>query len=297
MKVSTALTDHQSGFIHTSIHSTMNKTKIKLVSIGHLPIDFPEKKVLGWKSSTFEVVGEIDSFALRCDSDAPDWAFSDDLVRSQLQKTFDADFMVAIVNVPIEDNWYSRRLGNNQIVFTFYETREILEHSNIPIENVIYRMLYAYTLLYKRAGDRIPDFGEVPGFTHDETRGCLFDMNGIKTDLAASCSKAIICDQCQERLRQEKVSNHVIEATKREIKKIRKDLYYRAFGFIKKYPIWSLVLSSVFALLLGITGSVAASFIYDGIKEAHAQAETRNKSAKSSEIGRQAKPETAPTAR
>jgi hypothetical protein len=252
----------------------MNKTRIKLVSIGHLPIDFQEKKVLDWKSSTFEVVGGIDSFALRCDSDAPDWAFSDELVRSQLQRKFDADFMVAIVNVPIEGNWYSRRLGNNQIVFTFYETREILEHYNIPIENVIYRMLYAYTLLYKRAGDRIPGFGEVPNFTHDETRGCLFDMNGIKTDLAASCSNAIICDQCQERLRQERVSNDLIEATKHEIKKIRKDLYYRAFGFIKKYPIWSLILSSAFALALGITGSVAASFIYDGIKTSPAQTGT-----------------------
>jgi len=270
----------------------MSKTRIKLVSIGHLPIDFQEKKVLGWKSSTFAIVGGIDNFALRCDSDAPDWAFSDELVRSQLPKKFDADFMVAIVNVPIENNWYSRRLGNNQIVFTFYETREILEQYNIPIENVIYRMLYAYTLLYKRAGDKIPTFGETPNFTHDETRGCLFDMNGIKTDLAAPCSTAIICDQCQERLRQERVSNDLIEATKLEIKRIRKDLYYRAFGFIKKYPIWALALSSAFALVLGITGSVAASFIYDRIKTQPEQTGTTYQSVKPSGLGQLAKPET-----
>src|SRR5208283_5115351 len=50
-----------------------------------------------------------------------------------------------IVNVPIQDNWYSRRLGNNQVVFTFHQINEFLEHFNIPIENVIYRLLYAYT--------------------------------------------------------------------------------------------------------------------------------------------------------
>jgi hypothetical protein len=244
----------------------MSKTKIKLVSIGHLPLDFQVKKVLRWKSTVFEVFGEFENFALRCDSDGPDWEFSDELVKNQLPNTFDADFMIAIVNVPIQDNWYSRRLGNNQIVFTFHQIREILEHYNIPLENVIYRLLYAYTLLYKRSGDRIPDFGEAPGFTHDETRGCLFDMNGIKTDLVASCDKPIICDECEERLKKERVSNLLIEATQKEIRGIRRDLYYRAFGFIKKHPIWSLFLSAIFAFLIGTAGSLVASFIYDAIK-------------------------------
>lgn len=253
--------------IKYSKRTQMKKIRIKLIAIGHLPINFQERKVLDWQSSTFEVSKEIESFSLTCNSDGPDWAFSDDLVKGQLPKEFDADFMVAIVNVPIEGNWYSRRLGNNQIVFSFYETKDILESCNIPIENAVYRMLYAYTLLYKGSGGRIPGIDEVPGFTHDETRGCLFDMNGIKTDLAASCSNAIICVPCQERLRQERVSNHVIEAIRGEIKRIRKDLYYRAFDFIKKYPIWSLTLSSIFALALGVTGSIIASFLYDAVKE------------------------------
>jgi hypothetical protein len=249
----------------------MSKAKIKLVSIGHLPLDFQVKKVLRWKSSIFEISGEFENFALRCDSDGPGWEFSDELVKTQLPERFDADFMIAIVNVPIQDNWYSRRLGNNKIVFTFHQIREILEHYNIPLENTIFRLLYAYTLLYKRAGDKIPDFGEAPGFTHDETRGCLFDMNGIKTDLVASCDKPIICDECQERLKREKVSNLLIEAAQNEIRGIRRDLYYRGLSFIKKHPIWSLALSAVFALLIGVTGSLIASIIYDAIKSTSVQ--------------------------
>lgn len=244
----------------------MSNTKIKLVSIGHLPLDFQAKKVLRWKSSIFEVSGEIENFALRCDSDGPDWEFSDELVKDQLPVKFDADFMIAIVNVPIQDNWYSRRLGNNQIVFTFHQIREILEHYSIPLENVIFRLLYAYTLLFKRSGDKIPDFREAPGFTHDETRGCLFDMNGIKTDIVASCDMPVICDECEERLKREKVSNLLIGATQKEIRGIRRDLYYRALGFIKKHPIGSLVLSAIFALLIGTAGSLIASLIYDAIK-------------------------------
>ena len=165
----------------------MSKVRIKLVSIGHLPLDLQLQKIKRWESKTFEVVEEIDNYSLRCDSDGYGWEFSDIAVKGQLPCQFNADFLIAIVNVPIENNWYTRRLGDNQVVFTFYQIKEILEHHNIPLENVIYRLLYAYTLLFRRASNRIPNYDEAPGFTHDETRGCLFDMNGIKTDLVASC--------------------------------------------------------------------------------------------------------------
>jgi len=244
----------------------MSKVKIKLVSIGHLPLEFQQKKIKKWKSETFEIVEDIDNYSLRCDSDGYDWAFSDSAVSGQLPKEFNADFMIAIVNVPIEDNWYSRRLGNNQVVFTFHEIKDILEHYNIPLENVIYRLLYAYTLLYRRAGNRIPDFGEAPGFTHDETRGCLFDMNGIKTDLVASCHLPQICDECQERLKQERVSISDIDNTQNDIKRIKRELYYRIIGHVKKHPVAALIISSIFALSLGVTGSVIGSFIYEYLK-------------------------------
>jgi hypothetical protein len=244
----------------------VSKVRIKLVSIGHLPLEFQPKKIKKWESKIFEIVEEVDNYSLRCNSDGHNWEFSDSAVKGQLPQKFNADFMIAIVNVPIEDNWYSRRLGNNQVVFTFHQIKEILEHYNIPLENVIYRLLYAYTLVFKRAGNKIPDFKDTSGFTHDETRGCLFDMNGIKTDLAASCHNPQICDECQERLRQDKVSKSDIENAQSDIKRIKKDLYFRLIGHIKKHPIAALVISSLFALILGIAGSIVGSVIYEYIK-------------------------------
>ncbi|EGQ7838618.1 hypothetical protein ACFM0N_003102 [Vibrio parahaemolyticus] len=244
----------------------MSKVKIKLISIGHLPLEFNIKSVGKFKSSQFEIHGEIERLALRCDSDGMSWEFSDDIVRKQLPELGDADFMIAIVNGPLEDNWYSRRLGGNKVAFTFHEIKGILQWANIPLENVIYRMLNAYTLAYKRAGNRIPDFEEMTDFTHDETRGCLFDMNGLKLDLVASCHKPIICSECQERLRRDRVPENVIKAVEKDIKKIRKDLYYRILDRVKRHPIFALFLSSLFALFLGITGSIAGSYAYEYIK-------------------------------
>lgn len=211
------------------------------------------------------MIGKIDNFELRCNSDDHDWSFSDDLVREQMPQLNGTDFMVAIVNVPLEDNWYSRRLGNNQVIFTFHEIKEILQRADIPLENVIYRLLNAYTFAYKRAGNRVPEFHEMDDFTHDETRGCLFDMNGLKEDLATSCHEPIICGECKERLRRDRVSNDEIKSAEKDIKKIQKELYYRILASVKRHPVKALIISSAFAFILGVAGSYA--FEYLKIKE------------------------------
>ncbi|QXI10156.1 hypothetical protein [Pseudomonas zeae] len=244
----------------------MDKVRVKLVTIGHLPLHLKLSEVSAWRSEVFELVGGIDNFALRCDSDRGDWIFSDRLLKTQLPEHNDADFLIALVNVPIEDNWYSRRLGDNKIVFTFSQIREFLAWENIPLENAIFRVLYSYTLLYRRSGNKIPGFGAAPSFTHDETRGCLFDMNGIKSDLVESCNKPVVCGECVERLMNERISTQMIKIIQKEIRKIRKRLYYRAFDFVKAKPLTSLVISSIFAILLGVAGSLTASYIYDSIK-------------------------------
>lgn len=244
----------------------MKKVKIKLITIGHLPLHLNLNQVLVWNSKVFELVGEIDNFALRCDSDGYDWEFSDQLLREQLPINIECDFLLAIVNVPIEANWYSRRLGNNQIVFTFSQIREILAGENIPLENAILRVLYAYTLLYRRSGNKIPNFSEASSFTHDETRGCLFDMNGIKADLVESCNKPIVCSECEEKLIKDRLSIQTIKTVQKEIQKIRKQLYYRVFDFVKAKPVITLIISSIFAITLGATGSLIASLIYDNVK-------------------------------
>ena len=86
-------------------------------------------------------------------------------------------------------------------------------------------------------------------------------MNGIKTDLPASCDKPQICDECQERLKSNRVSNEIIEHSKSEILGIRKEFYYRALECVKIHPVWALLISSVYALVLNII----ASFIYQQI--------------------------------
>jgi hypothetical protein len=251
--------------IQVVFNKKMPKTKITVTTVGHLPPDFDKQKVKKWKSSVFEVVDGIESYSLSKNSDAEGWAFTDTSLETVLPRDFSGDFLIAIVNVPLEFNWYTRRLSGNRIVFTFYEIKDILREANIPLENVIYRVLYAYTLKFKRSGNRIPKYGEETHFNHDETRGCLFDMNGIKDDVIYSCNNPIICSDCVAKLRNERISDETISSCQNEIKKIKKELFYRMADFIKRHPILSLLISGLTAVVLGTIGSLIASVIYEAI--------------------------------
>lgn len=243
----------------------MEKTKITVATVGHMPADFNRNKIQKWKSSIFEIDDEIQSYSLPCDSDGQGWEFTDRQISTILPSDFNGNFFVAIVNVPIEQNWYSRRLSNNRIVISFYEMKDILGHSNIPLENLIFKILYAYTLLYKRNGNRIPEVVELAKFTHDETRGCIFDMNGIKSDAIYSCHNPIICSACVENLKREIVSVELIANCQKDIRKIKKLIYFRILDFIKCHPLLALLISGITAIIVGITGSVLGAFVWEAL--------------------------------
>jgi len=241
----------------------ITKTKITIATIGYMPAGFDKKKLESYKSKIFSIDETIQNYALREDSNSFNWQFTDSQLEEILPQEFDGDFLIAIVNVPLELNWYSRRLNNNRVVFTFHEIKEILNFSNIPLENVIFRLLYAYTLFYFRNERSFPRNTDATNFTHDETRGCLFDMNGNKMDVVHSCHRPIVCPDCVERSKKERVSNEVLELIKKEIKKIKKPLFSKILDFIKKHPIWSLLISSIWAIILGIIGSYFPTLIFN----------------------------------
>ncbi|WP_405630865.1 hypothetical protein [Pseudoalteromonas sp. Ld20] len=240
--------------------------KIKIVTVGHMPAEFDSKKLTSWKSKLFTVVGDVENFSLTEDSDGENWEFTDSSLEIVLPKKHDGDFLVVILNVPIQHNYYARRLSDNRVAITFHEMKNILMWDNIPLENLILRLLYSGSLLFTRSGQRIPLNSEFTNYTHDETRGCLFDMNGIKTDIIHSCADPIICSDCCERMRKEQVSNSMLSLAQEEIKRIKKPLFYRMAAFVKSHPLWSIAISAVSAIVLGAIGSYLATVIYEASK-------------------------------
>lgn len=62
----------------------MEKIRIKLVTIGHMPPRLNLSEVSAWRSEIFNLEGDIESFSLRCESDEDNWTFSDKILKTQL---------------------------------------------------------------------------------------------------------------------------------------------------------------------------------------------------------------------
>ncbi|HHI4977209.1 TPA: hypothetical protein ACP5VG_004925 [Vibrio parahaemolyticus] len=237
----------------------MKKVKIKICSLGSLPRELDKNDLTKVKSKIFDIEPEFHSFNLRIESDLYDWAYSDAALSAQIPSEHDSDIFVVLTSIPLEENYYTRRLHENVVVFTFFEIAKYLKFENIPLENVVKRLLYSYSLIYLRNQKRIPTSYELTNFTHDDTRGCIYDMNGVKEDVVSSCHKPIVCDECCERMRREQISSETLAVVKKELKSISKKRFFVIADWVKKYPIFSLLLSSVWAVGLGVLGSVIAS--------------------------------------
>lgn len=239
----------------------MSAVKLEIISLGKLPKNFNINKLKKLNSKVFSVLKPINSYELRKDSDIDGWGYSDQLLLEQIPKVDKSDLLIVLTSVPLQDNYYTRRIDENIVVFTFYEIFRYLEFNNIPLENVIKRLLYSYALSYIRFRGKIPNMSKVTNFTHDDTRGCLFDMNGIKEDVIHSCDNPILCDECCERLKSETVSLDVIQTVKSELRGIKKYRYYRIIDKIRQYPVLFILLSSSWAVALGVLSTLIVKYL------------------------------------
>jgi hypothetical protein len=137
------------------------------------------------------------------------------------------------------------------------ETADILRDVNLPLENFIIRSLYELCSAYLEHGRQIPE--SVYAIAHDETRSCLFDMNANKADIVFSTAKPMICDSCKARIMRSQISKEFLLGVEKELKLIRKPLYYRLVDLIKTHPIWALFITSMGAIILNIL----SNYVYD----------------------------------
>ena len=231
----------------------MTKLKIKLAKLGHIPFSLNEKKLKSWKSDIFSIDKTIDEYMFQLDSDTEFWGYSDKTLEKELSKNSDFDFLLTITNVPLEDDYYARRFSGNRIVITFADISDYLRYENLKFENYILRNIYRYSLVYLMYDKRIPLMSEDTNFTHDDTRGCIFDFNGNKSELIYSLDKPVICNDCKSKLNgqvKEKVPTQIITTAEKEIKKIKKGAFIGLSDFVKGNPLLSLILTFVAGVLI-----------------------------------------------
>ncbi len=231
----------------------MEKLKIDLCLLGRAKFEIDQKSLMNHNSKVFSI-SDIRCISTLPECDLPDkWGYSDSIFTKIFQPSTNSAFSIGIVDAPLEKNYYMRRILDNQCVISLFEMKEIIQTSHVSLEKYILRNIYELLLIYHRYNNRI--INSIYTVAHSDIRKCLFDMSGHKTDIAYSMTKPIICEECTTVLNKSGVDNNIVEQVRKEIKKININRTTRFIIFVKNHLIFSLIISSVWALLLSVIAS------------------------------------------
>jgi hypothetical protein len=201
------------------IENHMKPIIISLVTVGNLkyPLDFSYLK--NWSSDLFKIDHGASTIGQIPNADGTDnnvWEYPKEQLRKMIRREPSGDITFALINAPLEGNYYMRRLGDNIVVLSLYEMAEIIKDSNFTIENYIIRNIYEVVVLFLGNQRTVPDSSFT--WSHDETRGCLFDMNANKSDIIFSMDKPTLCNPCRNRLLSSQIEASVLPSLDNELK-------------------------------------------------------------------------------
>ena len=232
----------------------MRTLNVALVSLGQQkqPIDIAF--LCQWRSRVVRI-NHAAAIAYTPNAKGKSWEYPDNQLRELVKPVDGADLTVAIVSAPIERNFYSRRLGNNVVVFSIHEMAHILHAANFQIEHFILRNIYQIAIYFHVLNGAVPESNSV-SWSHHDIRGCLFDMNSQKSDILYSMHQPKLCDACRTRIGQNQVDPNLLSALDAELPRLRRKLFFQIVDWVKMHPIYSLLLTAAFGIALNIIASI-----------------------------------------
>lgn len=234
----------------------MDKLKIKLIVLGGQSKVYDLNAIRKHKSNLFEI-SSVETISQLPSMEGDSWHYTCEQLSEIVKNDSKNDFSIGLTEHMLDDNYYIRRLNNNACVISYYQLIEIIQRNGNTVENFVLRNIYELVSIYFERNKSL-DCNE-RSFVHDDTRGCLYDLNGSKDNIIYSIDSPIVCDQCTSRLKSKSLPHEFIDTLKREIKKLRKPMYNRISDWVKQNP-WKAFLSASFwAVFLNIS----ASLIYD----------------------------------
>ena len=236
----------------TLAFTPMIPVRISLVTLGSLKQPVDVRSLSRWRSKILSIA-HGDSVAHLQDSEGDDWTYTDQQLEKLLTPTAGADITLGLINAPLEDNFYLRRLPRNVAVLSLHEMAEIVQYDNFSVDTFIMRVAYELAVLFKAEG-RIPATGEF-SWTHDDIRGCLFDMCSSKGDIVFSLHRPCLCEACRTRVLQKRVDVKLLPYLDKELRTIHKTLFFRLTDWIKVHPILTLALTTLLALAVNLVSS------------------------------------------
>ena len=234
--------------------------KVTLIRLGHIQhlVDF--NFIIKWKSKLLTFSGIV-CIKLLPGSDVEDGFLDVKYTRSKLKTLIscpvNSDYAVAVMPYRFEDNFYMHRINDKCFAISLYGITDILKSDNVSIEHFIIKQLYEICAIRLLISDLSSN--DIYQFIHPDTRGCLFDLNGDRSDILYNTEQPIICEECKGKIKSKQIKAETIHLLEHELKRIKKPFALRMERWIKKYPLLSIFISA----LMAITLNILANFIWE----------------------------------
>lgn len=231
-----------------------NVTNIKLIIIGHadrvVNFDLIKKhKSKYFKFSDIERINNLPN--AQKDDGYLDVVYTKAEIQSIMNDIEFDGLCIAIMNYGFDDNFYMHRIGVNKVCISIFGLENILSEKTISIENFIIKNTYEVFIFYKILKN-LTNSDEVYTFIHNDTRCCLFDMNGDKRDIVYNTEKPSICYECKGKISNKSIPKNFLEEIQKELLKIDKPFIKKVENFISKYPLFSVLVTFVFSTLINL---------------------------------------------
>lgn len=241
----------------------MKQYKIKLIILGASSCLFSLKKIKKHKSSFFKIV-EIDHKVNLPEPDHYSYSLSQKYLDKQLIDIIGIDediLRIGIINCYLQDDFYLRRISHKTAVLSINTPLDILSESNISVENFIIKNIYEIVIMYIISNFKL-DSEKADSLRHQDTRKCLFDLNGSISTIKYNTEHPILCSTCRDKISNANLPS--VDFTKRlekELSKIKKSKTITIELVIKKYPLLSILIT----IILGIIINIISNIIFSGV--------------------------------
>jgi hypothetical protein len=110
----------------------MRKITISLVLLGNLKYPVNIAQIERWESDVFQIqhraaVGHLP------DADGDDWQYTDQQLLGVLGAEQESDVTLGLISLPLESNYYLRRLSDRVAVLSFHEMADIVRYSGFSL--------------------------------------------------------------------------------------------------------------------------------------------------------------------
>jgi hypothetical protein len=228
---------------------------IKICKIGYFNHSVDINKLREWESNYFKILSTDTVASIDVDHFLEGYIYPNNKITTDIgEDESNVDIKIAIIDQPLEGNFYMHRLDSKKAVISIFPVVSILRYENIPLENYLLRCIYEIVVFcYEGFGSIDKNVYLIP---HHETRRCIFDMNVFIDRVIFSSLNPTICSECKSRLEKKSLPENFVFNIEKELKKIKQPMYYRIEKRIKENPFFYLFLTAFFALLLNILANI-----------------------------------------